>query len=202
MPAIKLAWSEANSAYVALDLGLGTYDPGRRRQGRRTGRDRRGRADLASWSAAAAPAGVPSCSKEGKSATEGVTGSDGTIDFLHLAPGTCRVAEVEGARRIRRTPEMKTFTVAADGRSMAGTPAKRASRTTTPRSASPSATSPTSPRSRAPSSPSPIPGARPSTHGPRPPKITRSMPLAPGRPRSPNSARRPPTTRPRASSSR
>lgn len=26
MPAIKLAWSEVNSAYVALDLGLGTYD--------------------------------------------------------------------------------------------------------------------------------------------------------------------------------
>ncbi len=46
MPAIKLAWSEANSAYVAPRPWARHIRPDRRRQSRRTGRDRRGRADL------------------------------------------------------------------------------------------------------------------------------------------------------------
>ena len=115
MPAIKLAWSEANSAYVALDLGLGTYDLAV--AGKAAGQveiDRDGPTYILVSGGRARR--VPVLLKEGKSATEGVTGSDGTIDFLHLAPGTYRVAEVEAPAGYVETPEIKTFTVAADGR--------------------------------------------------------------------------------------
>lgn len=115
MPAIKLAWSEANSAYVALDLGLGTYDLAV--AGKAAGQveiDVDGPTYILVSGGRARR--VPVLLKEGKSATEGVTGSDGTIDFLHLAPGTYRVAEVEAPAGYVETPEIKTFTVAADGR--------------------------------------------------------------------------------------
>lgn len=59
---------------------------------------------------------VPVLLKEGKSATEGVTGADGSTDFLHLAPGTYRVAEIEAPAGYVEAPGIKTFTVGADGR--------------------------------------------------------------------------------------
>ena len=59
---------------------------------------------------------VPVLLKEGKSAEEGVTGADGSIDFWHLAPGTYRVAESEAPAGYVEAPEVKTFTVGADGR--------------------------------------------------------------------------------------
>ena len=115
MPAIKLAWSEANSAYVALDLGLGTYDLAV--AGKAAGQvEIDGDGPTYILVSGGRARRVPVLLKEGKSATEGVTGSDGTIDFLHLAPGTYRVAEVEAPAGYVETPEIKTFTVAADGR--------------------------------------------------------------------------------------
>lgn len=115
MPAIKLAWSEANSAYVALDLGLGTYDLAV--AGKAAGQvEIDGDGPTYILVSGGRARRVPVLLKEGKSATEGVTGSDGTIDFLHLAPGTYRVAEVEAPAGYLETPEIKTFTVAADGR--------------------------------------------------------------------------------------
>lgn len=115
MPAIKLAWSEANSAYVALDLGLGTYDLAV--AGKAAGQvEIDGDGPTYILVSGGRARRVPVLLKEGKSAAEGVTGSDGTIDFLHLAPGTYRVAEVEAPAGYVETPEIKTFTVAADGR--------------------------------------------------------------------------------------
>lgn len=115
MPAIKLAWSEANSAYVALDLGLGTYDLAV--AGKAAGQvEIDGDGPTYILVSGGRARRVPVLLKEGKSATEGVTDSDGTIDFLHLAPGTYRVAEVEAPAGYVETPEIKTFTVAADGR--------------------------------------------------------------------------------------
>lgn len=114
MPAIKLAWSEANSAYVALDLGLGTYDLAV--AGKAAGQvEIDGDGPTYILVSGDRARRVPVLLKEGKSATEGVTGSDGTIDFLHLAPGTYRIAEVEAPAGYVETPEIKTFTVAADG---------------------------------------------------------------------------------------
>lgn len=115
MPAIKLAWSEANSAYVALDLGLGTYDLAV--AGKAAGQvEIDGDGPTYILVSGGRARRVPVLLKEGKSATDGVTGSDGTIDFLHLAPGTYRGAEVEAPAGYVETPEIKTFTVAADGR--------------------------------------------------------------------------------------
>ena len=59
---------------------------------------------------------VPILLKKGKSAEEGVTGADGSIDFWHLAPGTYRVAESEAPAGYVEAPETKTFTIDADGR--------------------------------------------------------------------------------------
>ena len=115
MPAIKLAWSEANSAYVALDLGLGTYDLAV--AGKAAGQvEIDGDGPTYILVSGGRARRVPVLLKEGKSATEGVTGSDGTIDFLHLAPGTYRVAEVEAPAGYVEAPEIKTFTVVGDGR--------------------------------------------------------------------------------------
>lgn len=115
MPAIKLAWSEANSAYVALDLGLGTYDLAV--AGKAAGQvEIDGDGPTYILVSGGRARRVPVLLKEGKSATEGVTGSDGTIDFLHLAPGTYRVAEVEAPAGYVEAPGIKTFTVGADGR--------------------------------------------------------------------------------------
>ena len=115
MPAIKLAWSEANSAYVALDLGLGTYDLAV--AGKAAGQvEIDGDGPTYILVSGGRARRVPVLLKEGKSATEGVTGSDGTIDFLHLAPGTYRVAEVEAPAGYVEAPEIKTFTVGTDGR--------------------------------------------------------------------------------------
>ena len=94
MPAIKLAWSEANSAYVALDLGLGTYDLAV--AGKAAGQiEIDGDGPTYILVSGGRARRVPVLLKEGKSATEGMTGADGSTDFLHLAPGTYRVAEVE-----------------------------------------------------------------------------------------------------------
>ncbi len=45
-----------------------------------------------------------------------MTGADGSTDFLHLAPGTYRVAEIEAPAGYVEAPGIKTFTVGADGR--------------------------------------------------------------------------------------
>lgn len=115
MPAIKLAWSEANSAYVALDLGLGTYDL--TVAGKAAGQiEIDGDGPTYILVSGGRARRVPVLLKEGKSATEGVTGADGSTDFLHLAPGTYRVAEVEAPAGYVEAPGIKTFTVGADGR--------------------------------------------------------------------------------------
>ena len=115
MPAIKLAWSEANSAYVALDLGLGTYDL--TVAGKAAGQiEIDGDGPTYILVSGGRARRVPVLLKEGKSAEEGVTGADGSIDFWHLAPGTYRVAESEAPAGYVEAPEVKTFTVGADGR--------------------------------------------------------------------------------------
>ena len=115
MPAIKLAWSEANSAYVALDLGLGTYDLAV--AGKAAGQiEIDGDGPTYILVSGGRARRVPVLLKEGKSATEGMTGADGSTDFLHLAPGTYRVAEVEAPAGYVEAPGIKTFTVGADGR--------------------------------------------------------------------------------------
>lgn len=115
MPAIKLAWSEANSAYVALDLGLGTY--GLTVAGKAAGQiEIDGDGPTYILVSGGRARRVPVLLKEGKSAEEGVTGADGSIDFWHLAPGTYRVAESEAPAGYVEAPEVKTFTVGADGR--------------------------------------------------------------------------------------
>ena len=115
MPAIKLAWSEANSAYVALDLGLGTYDL--IVAGKAAGQiEIDGDGPTYILVSGGRARRVPVLLKEGKSAEEGVTGADGSIDFWHLAPGTYRVAESEAPAGYVEAPEVKTFTVGADGR--------------------------------------------------------------------------------------
>ena len=115
MPAIKLAWSEANSAYVALDLGLGTYDL--IVAGKAAGQiEIDGDGPTYILVSGGRARRVPILLKEGKSAEEGVTGADGSIDFWHLAPGTYRVAESEAPAGYVEAPEVKTFTVGADGR--------------------------------------------------------------------------------------
>lgn len=115
MPAIKLAWSEANSAYVALDLGLGTYDL--TVAGKAAGQiEIDGDGPTYILVSGGRARRVPVLLKEGKSATEGMTGADGSTDFLHLAPGTYRVAEVEAPAGYVEAPGIKTFTVGADGR--------------------------------------------------------------------------------------
>ena len=115
MPAIKLAWSEANSAYVALDLGLGTYDL--TVAGKAAGQvEIDGDGPTYILVSGGRARRVPVLLKEGKSATEGVTGADGSTDFLHLAPGTYRVAEIEAPAGYVEAPGIKTFTVGADGR--------------------------------------------------------------------------------------
>lgn len=114
-PAIKLAWSEANSAYVALDLGLGTYDL--TVAGKAAGQiEIDGDGPTYILVSGGRARRVPVLLKEGKSTTEGVTGADGSTDFLHLAPGTYRVAEVEAPAGYVEAPGIKTFTVGADGR--------------------------------------------------------------------------------------
>ena len=115
MPAIKLAWSEANSAYVALDLGLGTYDL--TVAGKAAGQiEIDGDGPTYILVSGGRARRVPVLLKEGKSAEEGVTGADGSIDFWHLAPGTYRVAESEAPAGYVEAREVKTFTVGADGR--------------------------------------------------------------------------------------
>ena len=115
MPAIKLAWSEANSAYVALDLGLGTYDL--IVAGKAAGQiEIDGDGPTYILVSGGRARRVPVLLKEGKSAEEGVTGADGSIDFWHLAPGTYRVAESEAPAGYVEAPEVKTFAVGADGR--------------------------------------------------------------------------------------
>lgn len=90
-----------------------------------------------------------------------MTDAGGSIDFWHLAPARTasprarRPPDTSRRRRSRPSPSAPT----AESRD--GRPGRQASRTTSPRSASPSATSPMNPRSRAPSSPSPIRRARP-----------------------------------------
>ena len=72
MPAIKLAWSEANSAYVALDLGLGTYDLAV--AGKAAGQvEIDGDGPTYILVSGGRARRVPVLLKEGKSATEGVT---------------------------------------------------------------------------------------------------------------------------------
>ncbi|MFR4802293.1 MAG: prealbumin-like fold domain-containing protein [Eggerthellaceae bacterium] len=105
---------------MALDLGLGTYDLAV--AGKAAGQvEIDGDGPTYILVSGGRARRVPVLLKEGKSATEGVTGSDGTTDFLHLAPGTYRVAEVEAPAGYVETPEIKTFTVAADGRIDGGT---------------------------------------------------------------------------------
>ena len=100
---------------MALDLGLGTYDL--TVAGKAAGQvEIDGDGPTYILVSGGRARRVPVLLKEGKSATEGVTGADGSTDFLHLAPGTYRVAEVEAPAGYVEAPGIKTFTVGADGR--------------------------------------------------------------------------------------
>ncbi len=115
MPAIRLAWSEVDSAYEGRGLDSGTYDltvSGKPAGSIAIDEDGTTYASVSGGKARR----VPVLLKEGKSATEGVTGADGSTDFLHLAPGTYRVAEIEAPAGYVEAPGIKTFTVGADGR--------------------------------------------------------------------------------------
>lgn len=115
MPAIRLAWSDADSAYEGRGLGAGTYDltvSGKPAGSIAVDKDGATYVSVAGGKARR----VPILLKKGKSAEEGVTGADGSIDFWHLAPGTYRVAESEAPAGYVEAPEIKTFTVGADGR--------------------------------------------------------------------------------------
>ena len=115
MPAIKLRLVRGQLAYVALDLGLGTYDL--TVAGKAAGQvEIDGDGPTYILVSGGRARRVPVLLKEGKSATEGVTGADGSTDFLHLAPGTYRVAEIEAPAGYVEAPGIKTFTVGADGR--------------------------------------------------------------------------------------
>lgn len=120
MPAIKLAWSEANSAYVALDLGLGTYDL--TVAGKAAGQvEIDGDGPTYILVSGGRARRVPVLLKEGKSATEGVTGADGSTDFLHLAPGKYTLTEQRTPTaydqaesiefEVRKTGEVQTVTM-------------------------------------------------------------------------------------------
>ena len=115
MPAIRLAWSDADSAYEGRGLDAGTYDL--------TVSDKPAGSiavdkDGATYVSVAGGKAhrVPILLKEGKSAKEDVTDAGGSIDFWHLAPGTYRVAESEAPAGYVEAPEVKTFTVGTDGR--------------------------------------------------------------------------------------
>ena len=115
MPAIRLAWSDADSAYEGRGLGAGTYDltvSGKPAGSIAVDKDGATYVSVAGGKARR----VPILLKEGKSAEEGVTDAGGSIDFWHLAPGTYRVAESEAPAGYVEAPEIKTFTVGADGR--------------------------------------------------------------------------------------
>lgn len=115
MPAIRLAWSDADSAYEGRGLDAGTYDL--TVSGKPAGSiavDKDGATYVSVTGGKARR--VPILLKKGKSAEEGVTGADGSIDFWHLAPGTYRVAESEAPAGYVEAPEIKTFTIDADGR--------------------------------------------------------------------------------------
>lgn len=115
MPAIRLAWSDADSAYEGRGLDAGTYDltvSGKPAGSIAVDKDGATYVSVAGGKARR----VPILLKKGKSAEEGVTGADGSIDFWHLAPGTYRVAESEAPAGYVEAPEIKTFTIDADGR--------------------------------------------------------------------------------------
>ena len=115
MPAIRLAWSEVDSAYEGRGLDSGAYDltvSGKPAGSIAIDEDGTTYASVSGGKARR----VPVLLKEGKSAKEGVTGADGSISFWHLAAGTYRVAEIEAPAGYVEAPEIKTFTVGTDGR--------------------------------------------------------------------------------------
>lgn len=115
MPAIRLAWSEVDSAYEGRGLDFGTYDltvSGKPAGSIAIDEDGTTYASVSGGKARR----VPVLLKEGKSAKEDVTGADGSISFWHLAAGTYRVAESEAPAGYVEAPEIKTFTVGTDGR--------------------------------------------------------------------------------------
>lgn len=115
MPAIRLAWSEVDSAYEGRGLDFGTYDltvSGKPAGSIAIDEDGTTYASVSGGKARR----VLVLLKEGKSAKEDVTGADGSISFWHLAAGTYRVAESEAPAGYVEAPEIKTFTVGTDGR--------------------------------------------------------------------------------------
>ena len=115
MPSVNLSWSAADSAFEARGLSAGTYDVTVSGKGAGSIKIGETGATYASIKDGKVRR-VPVLLKDGKSADEQTTDSDGSLEFDHLAAGTYRVAESEAPAGYIESEDVRTFTVADDGR--------------------------------------------------------------------------------------
>lgn len=115
MPSVNLSWSADDSAFEARGLSAGTYDV--TVSGKGAGSIKIGEAGATYASIRDGKVRrVPVLLKDGKGADEQTTDADGSLEFDHLPAGTYRVAESEAPAGYVESEDVKTFTVADDGR--------------------------------------------------------------------------------------